>query len=88
MRITCKQSAVRTSELRDRHITWTRRLELWFHIVVCRFCRIYNRQIEKLGRFSRLIGEATCGSDDAVDGDPTVGLSEEAKTRIKRNLRS
>jgi hypothetical protein len=88
MKITCKQSAVRSSELRDREITWKRKLELWFHVTICRFCRIYNRQIEKLGRFSRLIGENSCGSDDSLDDKTVVKLSDEAKSRMKQNLKT
>ncbi len=87
MKINCKQSAVRTSELRDRDITWKRKLELWFHVTICKFCRIYNRQIEKMGRFSRLIGDASCGSDESLDKNSSINLSDEAKSRMKRNLK-
>ena len=52
MNISCKTSAVRSSELRDRQLRGIRRLELWYHITICRVCRIYNRQIKKLGRIS------------------------------------
>jgi hypothetical protein len=86
MKINCKQSAVRSSELRDHDISWKRKLELWIHITVCRFCRIYDKQIKKLGRFSRLLGEATCCDDDTVGGKTDIRLSEEAKSRIKRDL--
>jgi hypothetical protein len=86
MNINCKQSAVRSSELRDQNITWKRKLELWWHITICKFCRIYDRQIKKLGRFSRLLGEATCCDDDSVGGHTDIRLSEEAKSRIKRDL--
>jgi len=79
---------VRSSELRDHHITWKRKLELWFHVTICRFCRIYNRQIEKLGRFSRLIGEASCGSDESLDDKSFIKLSDETKSRMKRNLKN
>lgn len=86
MKINCKQSAVRSSELRDRDITWQRKLELWIHIAICKFCRIYDNQIKKLGRFSRLLGEATCCDDDTVGSSTHIRLSEEAKSRMKRDL--
>ncbi len=88
MKITCKQSAVRSSELRDQHISWKRKLELWLHVIICRFCRIYNRQIEKLGRFSRLIGEASCGADESLDDKSFIKMSDEAKSRMKDNLKN
>lgn len=86
MKINCKQSAVRSSELRDHNITWKRKFELWWHITICRFCRIYDRQIKKLGRFARLIGDATCCDDDTLGGDSGLRLSDEAKSRMKRDL--
>ena len=83
MNISCKTSAVRSSELRDRQLRGIRRLELWYHIMICRVCRIYNRQIKKLGRISRLIGEA---SEDGGAG--RLKLSDAARSRIKKNLES
>jgi len=83
MNITCKTSAVRTSELRDKQLRGIRKLELWYHILICRFCRIYNRQIKKLGLISRLVGEASETGDAGQ-----LKLSEATKDRIKQNLRS
>ena len=81
MNITCKTSAVRTSELRDKQLRGIRKLELWYHILICRFCRIYDRQIKKLGLISRLVGEA---SETGCAGQ--LKLSDDVKTRIKKNL--
>jgi hypothetical protein len=83
MNITCKTSAVRTSELRDKQLRGIRKLELWYHILICRFCRIYDRQIKKLGRISRLVGEAS-----ETDCAGQLKLSDDAKDRIKKNLQS
>ena len=83
MNITCKTSAVRTSELRDKQLRGIRKLELWYHILICRFCRIYNRQIKKLGRISRLVGEASETGDAG-----RLKLSEATKDRIKKNLQA
>jgi hypothetical protein len=82
MNISCKTSAVRTSRLRDKQLRGVRKLELWYHIMICRFCRIYDRQIKKLGSISRLVGEASETGDAGQ-----LKLSDDAKTRIKRNLR-
>lgn len=86
MMINCKESAKRTSELREEQVKGTRKLELWFHLVMCKFCRIYHTQIKTLGRISSLIGTACVDDTNLAAEMPDVKLSEEAKTRIKNNL--
>ena len=88
MNINCKESSVRSSELRDQELSGIRKLELWYHLMICRFCRIYNKQIKSLGRISRLIGETSCGLTDTASAAAAshVKLSESARTRIKKNL--
>ncbi len=81
--INCKESAIRSSELRDRGVTGIRTLELWYHLVICQFCRIYHKQIRKLSKVSRLLGAASAGGIEEVPGE---SLSAEAKVRIKNSL--
>lgn len=83
MNINCKTAAVRSSQLRDQNLRGIKKLELWYHIVICRICRIYNRQIRKLGRVSRLVGDTSTTGDKG-----TLRLSDEAKTRIKNYLKA
>jgi hypothetical protein len=86
MMINCKESARRTSELREEQVKGTRKLELWFHLMMCRFCRIYHKQIIILGRIARLVGEASGERANLAAEMSDVKLSEDAKTRIKNNL--
>lgn len=82
--INCKESAIRSSQLREQHVKGIRKFELWYHLFICKFCRVYYKQINKLGIFARRMGEVSCCTENMTD----VTLSEEAKTRIKNNLRS
>jgi hypothetical protein len=86
MMINCKQSAVRSSELRDQHITGMRRFELWFHLVICKFCRIYDKQINMLGKLAGLMGRAA--DDETIESKCFCDqhLSEEARERIKQEM--
>jgi hypothetical protein len=86
MMINCKQSAIRTSEFRDRRITGMRKIELWFHILICKFCRIYDKQIHMLGRLSNTIGQKSGSQDDPLQGLPDERLPEDVKARIKKSL--
>ena len=82
--INCKESSIRSSQLREQQVKGIRKLELWYHLFICKFCRIYYKQINKLGVFAGMMGEVSCCARNMND----VALSEEAKTRIKDNLRS
>jgi hypothetical protein len=86
--INCKESAVRSSKLRDRRLKGIAKLELWYHIMICKLCRIYGKQINKMGRIARLIGDASCGLDDHSDEVSQLKLTDDAKTRMKKNLHS
>lgn len=41
---------------------WRERMAVWMHLLICRFCRRYARQIRALGRFARQAW--TPGMDD------------------------
>jgi hypothetical protein len=88
MMINCKESVIRSSELRDRGVTGLRTFELWYHILICRFCRTYHNNIQLLGRLSRSMGKASAGSAGVFEDTSTGGLPEDAKVRIKKNLSS
>lgn len=86
MMINCKESAIRSSQLRERRVGGIRKLELWYHLLICTFCRTYHNQIQMLGTLSRSIGKASAGSTGAFGDASDERLSQEAKTRIKKNL--
>ncbi|UCH85461.1 MAG: hypothetical protein JSW50_07175 [Candidatus Latescibacterota bacterium] len=86
MMINCKESAIRSSELLDRRIKGMRKIELWYHLLMCKLCRMYNKQISMLGKLSQTIGQRSGSTDDPLAGLPDEKLSEDAKTRIKQRL--
>lgn len=88
MMINCKESAIRSSELRDRGVKGMRTFELWYHLLICRFCRTYHNQVQMLGKLSRSMGKASACSPTAFEDTSAPGLPEDAKARIKRNLSS
>ena len=86
MMINCKESAIRSSELRDRRIRGMRKFELWYHILICKFCRIYHKQINMLGRLSNMIGQRSGSAGDPLEGLADEKLPEDVKSRIKSKL--
>ena len=86
MMINCKESAIRSSELRDQHITGIRKFELWFHLFICRFCRIYHKQINMLSKLANLLGRAA--DDETIENKCFCDqhLSDDARDRIKQAM--
>ena len=85
MMINCKESAIRSSELRDGQIKGMRQFELWFHLTICKFCKIYHKQVKFLSKLSSMLGECDC-SETAPDGLTHFRLSDDVKARIKKQL--
>jgi hypothetical protein len=77
----CKEAARLQSTALDGRLTFFERLGLRFHLVLCRWCRRYGRQIMFLRSAAR---------DHAHDDPPSPppGLSPAARERIKRRLQS
>jgi hypothetical protein len=76
---TCKQAARLQSDALDRRPCLSQRIGLRLHLVLCRWCRRYGRQIA----FLRVIGKRCAEERDQM---PVPSLSTEARDRIRRRL--
>lgn len=75
----CKKAAQLASEKRDHKLTWRQQLSLVRHMLMCKVCRAYMKQLDILSRLSRQAG-------DFVMNRPAVNLPDDAKERIKRRM--
>jgi hypothetical protein len=75
----CKEAARLQSAALDGKLTLRQRLGLRFHLVLCRWCRRYGKQIT----FLRSAAQQSAEHDEH---SPSEVLSPEAHERIKRNL--
>jgi hypothetical protein len=81
--MSCRKATRLISESRDRTLTRTERVMLRWHLLCCRACRRYDRQLE--GLRTALLALA-----DRLDyGWPTggPGLPADARDRIRTALR-
>jgi len=78
----CKEATRLQSVVLDRTLTPVESFGLRFHLLFCRWCRIYGKQI----RFLRSAAQAHASDDDQHSTQPA--LSSEARERIKRSLQS
>jgi hypothetical protein len=77
----CREASRLQSEALDRPLSFRRRLGLRIHLLLCKWCRRYGRQLTFLRRAARE------HPDEIVESLPQT-LSVEARERIKRRLRS
>lgn len=68
------------SEILDRPVSFPRRAGLTFHLMVCKWCRRYGKQI-------RLLRSLAQGHSDELANPLPHKLSAEASERIKQKLR-
>ena len=77
----CREATRLQSEALDCPLPMFRRLGLTLHLLLCKWCRRYGRQI----RFLR----AAIRNQDPVPEQPgEPGLSTEARERMKRTLQA
>jgi hypothetical protein len=74
MGITCKQAVDFISKKEEGKLSVTQRLNLWRHLMICRFCRLFQKQ-------NRVITSSFADSN----ADEKI-LSEEDKNAIVKAL--
>jgi hypothetical protein len=77
----CRDASRLQSEALDKELSLSKRFGLSLHLLVCKWCRRYGKQI----RFVRQAAHER--PDNLAEGVPQK-LSVEARERIKRRLRS
>jgi hypothetical protein len=82
MMLNCREASRLASESLDHRLPMRSLLAMRIHLLICRFCRRYLRQI-------RLIREMLHLSDEELKGTSegsTLTLSREAKERIRERI--
>jgi hypothetical protein len=77
--LNCREASRAQSEMLDHALPRATRIGLWLHLLICKWCRRYGKQL----RFLRHAAHEH--QDDLAAGEPQK-LSSEARARIKRRL--
>jgi len=77
----CREASQAQSEALDHPLPRSKRVGLWLHLLICKWCRRYGKQI----RFLRVAAHEH--HDELTDAVPQK-LSPTARERIKRRLQS
>jgi hypothetical protein len=78
---TCRDASRLQSEALDHPLPPSKRLGLWLHLLICKWCRRYGKQI-------RFLRQAAHKHPDELTQATLQNLSSEARERIKRRLQN
>jgi len=78
---TCRQATRLQCQALDQPVPPAKRLGLCLHLLICRWCRRYGQQL-------RFLNEAAKTHPDDLNAAGPQKLSEQARARIKNNLRN
>ena len=79
----CREVSKLVSESMERNLPFGTRVQVRMHLMLCRFCAGFARQLRLLRRAARQNPERLAGSPST----PEATLSQEARERIKTVLR-
>ena len=79
--LSCKRVAQLASESLDRSLTLQERVLLRFHLLFCKFCSRYVRQLKFVQRACARVDEAYSGSGAGLTGD----ARERIRDRLSQN---
>lgn len=82
--LSCKDVTRLLSESMDRSLPIGRRVGVRLHLLVCKFCARYERQLLLIRETVRRLA----ATGDKPGESPGESLSEEAKERIRKSLRN
>ena len=77
--LNCREVTLLASESLDRKVTLKERIGLRFHLLMCKLCTRYVRQLKFMHQASRVVDENNVKGSGAQ-------LSESARDRIRNRL--
>lgn len=83
--LNCKNATKLLSESLERTLPLSRRMGLKMHLLMCRFCARFEKQIKFMSNITRR-HEKQCQEEDTPSPD-FLSLSPEARERMKKALR-
>ena len=78
----CNEVSKKVSESMDRNLPLYQRMLIRMHLMMCKYCARFKKQLLALRKLSRY-SELAAGSLDTA-----LGLSSESKARIKDAMKS
>lgn len=80
MMITCEKAAFLISKSQDQKLTFSEDVQLRMHLMGCRFCRAYERDLG-------LLSDSIRHYREKPEKEPPMELARSKKEKIKEHLR-
>ncbi|MGZ8269557.1 MAG: zf-HC2 domain-containing protein [Methylophilus sp.] len=77
--LNCKQTSQLVSQSLDRRLTWKERLAVRLHLLICKYCARFNRQLLAMRAGLKRLSQA-------IEQDTNIQLPSDAKARIAKAL--
>jgi len=79
--LTCKQASQLISQSLDHPLSWSQRMQLKLHLLMCSACNRFKQQLHLLRAALKRIR-------DQIENDSSIQLPSDVKARIERELES
>lgn len=79
--LNCKQVSQLISQGLDKKLSPWEQFGLKMHLFICKYCKQFNQQMQKLHVMINSIGEN-------IENDKNITLSTEAKKRIAKSIKT
>ncbi len=80
--LSCKETSELLSRAQDERLTFTERMGMRIHLLMCRLCRGYEKQLLFIRKATESLAQ-----DSAHDDEAATSLSPEARERVLDALR-
>ncbi len=77
----CKQASQLISKSLDRQLSWHERLEVRFHLLICKYCKRFSQQLITMR-------SALIRLSQSIENNPDIRLPSETKKQIASSIES
>lgn len=78
--LNCKQASELVSRSLDQPLPWSKRIQLKFHLLICKFCMRFFKQMHGMKI-------AATQLQQSIESDDSIKLSDSAKQKIQDQLK-
>jgi len=78
--LNCKETSQLVSQSLDRSLTWKERFAVRYHLLICKYCNRFNKQLSA-------IRAGLKRASQAIENDTNIQLPSDAKARIEQSIK-
>lgn len=79
--LSCKDASQIISQSLDRQLTMRERFAVKLHLLICKYCKQFNQQLQTIRAALKL-------TSTAIENDDTIKMPSETKKRLMQSIES